>query len=73
MGMALWIVCTIALVAAGAGVTLALASLIPQDVLQQAQANGRFAGLRADSHDEITGKPAKAAASRLAYPRRQAG
>jgi hypothetical protein len=73
MGIALWIVGTIALVAAGAGVTFALASLIPQDVLQQAQANGRFAGLSADSHDEITGKPVKAAASRLAYLRRQAG
>jgi hypothetical protein len=73
MGIALWIVGTIALMAAGAGVTFALASLIPHDVLQQAQANGRFAGLSADSHDEITGKPVKAAASGLARLRRQAG
>jgi hypothetical protein len=73
MGIAIWIVGTIALMTAGAGMTFALASLIPQDVLQQAQANGRFAGLSADSHDEITGKPVKVAASRLAYLRRQAG
>jgi hypothetical protein len=73
MGIALWIVGTIALMAVGAGVTFALASLISQDVLQQAQANGRFAGLSADIHDEITGKPVKAAASRLAHLRRQAG
>jgi hypothetical protein len=71
MGIALWLVATIALMAAGAGVTFALASLIPQDVLQQAQANGRFAGLSANSHDEITGKPVKAAASKLAYLHRQ--
>jgi hypothetical protein len=73
MGIALWIVGTIALMVAGAGVTFALASLIPQNVLQQAQANGRFAGLSADSHDEITGKPVKASASRLAHLRSQAG
>ena len=73
MGIALWIVGAIALMASGAGVTFAFASLIPQDVLQQAQANGRFAGLSADRHDEITGKPVKAAASRLAHLRRQVG
>ena len=73
MGIALWLVCTIALMAAGAGVTFALASLIPQNMLQQAQANGRFAGLSADIHDGITGKPVKAAVSRLAHLRRQAG
>jgi hypothetical protein len=73
MGIALWIVGAIALMAAGAGVTFALASLIPQDVLQQAQANGRFAGLSVDSHDEITGRPVKAAASRLAHLGRQVG
>jgi hypothetical protein len=73
MGITLWIVGTIALMAAGAGVTLALASLIPQDVLQQAQANGRFAGLSADSHDEVNGKPVKSAALRVACLRGQAG
>jgi hypothetical protein len=73
MGIALWIVGAIALMAAGAGVTFALASVIPQDVLQLAQANGRFAGLSAESHDEITGKPVKTAASSLARLRSQAG
>jgi hypothetical protein len=73
MGIALWIVGAIALMAAGAGVTFALASLIPQDVLQQAQANGRFAGLSADSHDEISGRPVRAAVSKLAHLRRQVG
>jgi hypothetical protein len=73
MGIALWIVGAIALMAAGAGVTFALASLIPQDVLQQAQANGRFAGLSADSHDEISGEPVRAAVSKLAHLRRQVG
>jgi len=73
MGIALWIAGTIALMVAGAGMTFAFASLIPQGVLQQAQANGRFAGLSADGHDEITGKPVKEAALRLAHPRNQAG
>jgi hypothetical protein len=59
MGIALWIVGTIALMVAGAGVTFAFASLIP--------------GLSADSHDEITGRPVKAAASRLADLRSRAG
>ena len=73
MGIALWIVGAIALMASGAGVTFALASLIPQAVLQQAQVHGRFAGLSADSHDEITGKSVKAAASKLAHLRGQVG
>jgi hypothetical protein len=73
MDIALWMIGGIALTATGAGVTFALASLLPQQVLQRAQDNGRFAGLSADSYDEITGKPVKAAASRLAYLRRQAG
>lgn len=73
MGIALWIVGAIALMATGAGVTFALASLIPQDVLQQAQANGRFAGLSADGHDEISGRPVRAAVSKLAQLRRQVG
>jgi hypothetical protein len=73
MGIALWIVGAIALMAAGAGVTFALASLLPQEVLQRAQANGRFAGLSADSYDEITGKPVKAPARQLAHLSRQVG
>jgi hypothetical protein len=74
MGMAPWIAGAIALMAGGAGVTFALASLLPQEVLQRAQANGRFAGLTAaDSHDEITGKPVRAVAPKSAQWRRQAG
>ena len=73
MGIALWIVGAIALMAAGAGVTFALASLLSQEVLQRAQANGRFAGLSADSHDDITGKPVKAAGPKLVHLRRQVG
>ena len=74
MGIALLIVGAIALMAVGAGVTFALASLIPQDVLQKAQTNGRFAGLSASSHDEITGKPIRVAGLKPALlPRRQVG
>ena len=66
MGTALWI--------AGAGVTFALGSLLPQEVLQRAQANGRFAGLTAaDSYDEFTGKPVRAVAPKSVQWRRQAG
>jgi hypothetical protein len=55
-------------------VTFALASLLPQEVLQRAQANGRFAGLTAaDSYDEFTGKPVRAVAPKSVQWRRQAG
>jgi len=73
MGIALLIVGAIGLMAAGAGATFALASLIPQDVLQKAQTNGRFAGLSASSHDEITGKPNRIAGLKPALLRRQVG
>ena len=45
MSIALLVVIGIALVAGGVGVTFALASAVPQDVLQRAQDNGRYAGL----------------------------
>jgi len=48
MSIALLVVIGIALVAGGVGVTFALASALPQDVLQRAQDNGRYAGLTAD-------------------------
>lgn len=73
MGIALWIAGAIVLMAAGAGVTFALASLLPQEVLQRAQANGRFAGLSAGSQDEIAGKRVKSVAPKSAHWHRQAG
>lgn len=73
MSIALWIVGAIALMAAGAGVTFAMASLLPQEVLQRAQANGRFAGLSAESHDEIAGKRVRAVVPKGAHWRRQVG
>ncbi|QIE27632.1 hypothetical protein SBC1_57460 (plasmid) [Caballeronia sp. SBC1] len=73
MGIALLIVGAIALMAAGVGVTFALALLIPQDVLQKAQTNGRFAGLSASNSDEISGKPIKAAEMKPTPLRRQVG
>lgn len=55
MSIALLIFAGIAMVAAGAGVTFALAAGLPQDMLQRAQDNGRFAGLTADDQSGGTG------------------
>jgi hypothetical protein len=56
MSIVLMAVLSIALVAAGAGVTFMLASALPQAVLQRAQDHGRYAGLAADDRGENTGK-----------------
>ncbi len=59
MSIALLVLAGIALLAVGVGATFALASLVPQDVLQLAQHNGRYVGLTADDQGGNTGKQAR--------------
>jgi Na+(H+)/acetate symporter ActP len=56
MSIALLAVVGFALVAVGMGVTFMIASAVPQDMLQRAQNNGRYAGLTADDQNGGSGK-----------------
>jgi hypothetical protein len=67
MSIALLVVVGIALVAGGVGVTFALASAVPQDVLQRAQDNGRYAGLTADDQSGGTGTRATTGVRNLGH------
>ncbi|WP_158934914.1 hypothetical protein [Burkholderia sp. S171] len=67
MSIALLVVIGIALVAGGVGVTFALASAVPQDVLQRAQDNGRYAGLAADDQGGGTGTRATTGVRNLGH------
>jgi len=67
MSIALLVVIGIALVASGVGVTFALASAVPQDVLQRAQDNGRYAGLAADDQGGSTGTRATTGVRNLGH------
>jgi len=67
MSIALLVVIGIALVAGGVGVTFALASALPQDVLQRAQDNGRYAGLTADDQGGSKGTRATTGARNLGH------
>jgi hypothetical protein len=67
MSIALLVVIGIALVAGGVGVTFALASALPQDVLQRAQDNGRYAGLTADDQGGSTGTRVTTGARNLGH------
>jgi hypothetical protein len=64
MSIALIVVLGIAAITSGAGVTFMLASALPQDVLQPAQENGRYAGLSADDQGESTEKRTAASGSK---------
>jgi hypothetical protein len=55
MNVILLLVSGIALIAAGAGATFALASTLSQQTLQHARSNGRYAGLAADDRSAVTG------------------
>ena len=56
MNIALLVVSGIVLMAAGAGVTFTLASILPQAMLLRAQRHGRYAGLQADDCGGSSGK-----------------
>jgi hypothetical protein len=56
MSITLVVLAGFALVAVGMGVTFMIASAVPQDMLQRAQNNGRYAGLTADDQNGGSGK-----------------
>jgi hypothetical protein len=55
MNIFLLVVSGIALIAAGAGATFALASMLSQQTLQHARSNGRYAGLAAADQSFVPG------------------
>ena len=66
MDIAIYAVSGLALIFGGVGVTFVMAKFVPMDVLEQAQAHGRFAGLGAA--EDSVGGTGKAAGSRTMIP-----